>query len=170
MSEEIIYSFPPVVKEGAHTLILGSMPGVTSLTKSQYYGHPSNAFWRIICSLLKTECPDSYDLRLQLLTRNRIALWDVLQSCTREGSLDTKIRNEDPNDFPSFFLRYPEIRRVFFNGSKAMESFRRHFGFDFPGVEFIKLPSTSPAYTIPFEEKLVAWRLILSKPYCDADI
>lgn len=157
--------FPPIENPSAHVLILGSMPGEASLRAGQYYAHPRNLFWRIMGELAGA-CPTlPYPLRIQALRSANIALWDVLCSCARKGSLDSDIEGGSlvANDFASFFRRHPRITHVFFNGAKAEECYRKHVlsSPDIPPLEYSRLPSTSPANAgIPYERKLDAWRAI----------
>lgn len=155
--------FGPVADAQSRVLILGSVPGLESLRKQQYYGHPQNAFWRLMCALLGTPYPQDYGARLDMLRARGIALWDVIQSCERKGSLDAAIRNARVNDFPAFFAAHPRIGHVFFNGSMARRIFARQVGFGFAGVGFTPLGSTSPAHAVTFEARLADWRRIL--PY-----
>ncbi len=163
-----IRSFEPIQDEQAQVLILGSMPGQASLKASQYYAHPQNAFWRIMGRLLDFEATASYDLKIQKLKTARIALWDVLGSCTRAGSLDSKIQSatEVPNDFPAFFHKHKDLTHLFFNGAKAETSFHRHVLMTSePGsLHLTRLPSTSPAHaSMSFERKLHFWRAVLNR-------
>jgi TDG/mug DNA glycosylase family protein len=158
-----IHSFAPVSNVDARVLILGSMPGKKSLEQNQYYAHPSNAFWKIMGELVGAKPDMPYEERLGLLKASGIALWDVLASCERQSSLDSHIREESANDFASFFVRHPHITRVFFNGSKAEQSFRK-FVQDkqvLPPLHFYRLPSTSPAHAgMRYADKLQAWRAV----------
>ncbi len=161
-----IYGFAPIANKNAETLILGSMPGCASLEASQYYAHKRNAFWRIISELLQWDATLAYEARVIALKSTRIALWDVLHSCKREGSLDSNIEINTliANDFQHFFQKHHKIKRVFFNGTKAETCFKQHVlkTRDFDSISFTRLPSTSPAHAaISFERKLDAWRLIL---------
>ena len=164
-SKPWIQSFAPVEDANATVLILGSMPGEASLRAGQYYAHPRNLFWHIMGKLLDTDPNSPYDRRIRALQSARIALWDVLHSCVRKGSLDSSIDDESlvPNDFAAFFLRHPKITHIFFNGSKAEECFRK-LALPFIGIEsieYLRLPSTSPANaSIPYERKLEAWRIV----------
>jgi hypoxanthine-DNA glycosylase len=163
MRQARIRSFRPVADARARVLILGSMPGRASLQAGQYYAHPQNAFWRILCELLGVERSSPYRSRIRTLKAHRIALWDVLHSCVREGSLDTRIAEEAANDFERFFRTRPAITHVFFNGAKAEASYRRHVlaRIDRP-LRYRRLPSTSPAHaSLPYARKLAAWRAIL---------
>jgi TDG/mug DNA glycosylase family protein len=159
-------SFPPIEDGNARVLILGSMPGQASLAAGRYYAHPQNAFWRIITALLELDAATPYEGRILALKNARIAVWDVLRTCTREGSLDARIEKDSQvaNNFRSFFRAHPGITRVFFNGAKSEECFRRHVlssvGND--SIAYVRLPSTSPAHaSLSLEQKLKAWRVIL---------
>lgn len=157
-----INSFPPVEKSNARILILGSMPGEASLAAHQYYAHPRNLFWRIMGELTGAGPELPYDQRMDILQAREIALWDVLQSCVREGSLDSAIQAEIPNNFAAFFQSHPRLTHVFFNGKKAQDSFQKHV--DVPAhLSLTTLPSTSPAHAaLSFEQKHQAWSKILS--------
>lgn len=155
---------PPIINEEARVLIVGSMPGVQSLEKQQYYGNPRNHFWTIMGQILEVDFPSDYGARLQLLQQHRIALWDVIKECERVGSLDSNIKAEVPNDFETMLTRYPNIEAIAFNGTKAKETFRKKIGFEkFPQIAFYLLPSSSP---VPgrniktVEQKIESWRVI----------
>lgn len=157
--------FAPSVDPTCSKLILGSMPGVKSLERAQYYAHPRNAFWRIMAALFGAPYPfASYDDKLNLLLKHHIALWDVISTCARAGSLDSDIRNAVPNDFERFFKQYPQIKTVFFNGQKAYDSFIKAFK-TAPFVNaltLVPLPSTSPANAhLSFDDKLTAWSVLV---------
>jgi len=165
-----IEGFGPLVQPRPHTLILGSMPSRESLRQARYYAHPRNCFWPLISELL--QLPDrGYAARVRGLTRSGYALWDVLQSCHRSGSLDSDIVESTimPNDFASFFTSHPSIRRVFFNGAKAENIYRRHvlacLPAKFDHLTYQRLPSTSPANAgMTLEQKRHVWRKILVTP------
>lgn len=162
-----VHSFAPVENPDAQVLILGSMPGKMSLQQAQYYAHPANAFWKIMGELVGAQPELPYPERLERLRTAGIALWDVLESCERSSSLDAHIRNETANDFAAFFARHPRITRVYFNGGKAEQSFRKFvLGKQaLPPLQLHRLPSTSPAHAgMRYAEKLDAWRDILR--YC----
>jgi TDG/mug DNA glycosylase family protein len=160
--------FPPIARRNAHTLILGSLPGRRSLQMQQYYAYPQNVFWKLIEQLFGTASPLPYTSRVKILTDHNIALWDVLATAERPGSLDSSIVHASAraNDFASFFRDHPQIRRVFFNGRKAEELYRR---FVLPDLEidaevrYECLPSTSPAHAgMNFARKLEHWNRIRS--------
>lgn len=156
-------SFPPLEGAEARVLILGSMPGVASLKAQQYYAHPQNQFWKILGSVLGFDPAASYASRTQHLADAGIAVWDVLASCVRPGSLDSAIdtRTAVPNDFTAFFAKHPPLRRICFNGSAAESLFMRQVLPRVPAsleLEYRRLPSTSPAHaSMRFEGKLERW-------------
>lgn len=150
-----IYGYPPVVSDECRLLIVGSMPSIESLKAGFYYAHPRNAFWRILSDCFETPLPQSIDDKKRLLLDNRLALWDVYASCEREGSLDADIRAGEINDFASLFQSFPHLRAVLANGACAFNSFPKHM---LGGREIKKMPSTSPAYTLPYAKKLALWR------------
>lgn len=159
-------SFPPVANRNARILILGSMPGQRSLDAQQYYAHPHNAFWRIMGELVGAQPQLPYEQRLEKLMQAGIALWDVLQTCEREGSLDADIKHEQANDFAAFFSDHPHITHVYFNGGKAEQSFRKSVlqKQALPELELQRLPSTSPAHAgMPYAAKLSEWRILTAR-------
>jgi TDG/mug DNA glycosylase family protein len=162
-----IQGFPPISRLDAHTLILGSMPSRESLLKQKYYAHPRNSFWPILTRLLGITTKD-YALRAQQVTEGGIAIWDVLQLCTRSSSLDSDIddRSMVTNDFRTFFEEHPGINRVFFNGAKAESVYQRHVLPGLPArqaeIKRLRLPSTSPANAaMTVDKKFENWRVIV---------
>lgn len=156
--------FPPIAAPHAHTLILGSMPGAASLAAGEYYAHPRNAFWPIICAVLEIAPTLPYAERARELAAHGYALWDVLGACRRKGSLDADIETDsiEVNDFPAFFAAHPAIARVFFNGATAEACFRRDVAASVARpLRYRRLPSTSPANAgWSAAAKLEAWREI----------
>lgn len=136
------------------------MPGIASLEAGEYYGHPRNAFWPIMGALFGAGPDLPYVERVARLEASGVAVWDVLMSCVREGSLDSNIRDEVPNDFAALFAGQPGIRRILLNGGKAAAGFRKHGASFAPsGASIHVVPSTSPAHAARrFEEKLAIWR------------
>ncbi|MGH8808413.1 MAG: DNA-deoxyinosine glycosylase [Noviherbaspirillum sp.] len=156
----MLAGFPPVLDPHIRILILGSFPGVASLAAQQYYAHPRNQFWRLLSVVLQEDVAGlPYPLRLQKLLAHRIGLWDVIDVCEREGSLDTAIRRAQANDFAVLKRQCPTLARVCFNG-KTSGKFEPQFAA--AGFDTLVLPSSSPANAqLSFEQKLALWKNIL---------
>jgi hypoxanthine-DNA glycosylase len=136
-----------------------------SLKAHQYYAYPHNAFWRIMGELFGAGPSRPYQERLAALDNAGVALWDSLRACTRPGSLDSAIRDEEANDFATLFAAFPRITHVFFNGAKSEAVFRRHVlpTLADPRHIFIRLPSTSPAHAgMTLDKKVERWRAVAS--------
>lgn len=159
-----LYGFPPVARRSARILVLGSMPSVASLRAGEYYAHPHNRFWPIMGELLDFDACALYARRKAALMKADIALWDVVASCEREGSLDSAIDEDSvvANDFAGFLAAHRRITRVCFNGRKAEAAWRRHVLPQWavePALEYRLLPSTSPAHAgMGYRSKLRLWR------------
>ncbi len=162
--------FPPIVGARAKILVLGSLPSQKSIEAFEYYAHPQNVFWRIMGELFGAAPETSYATRTESLRSNRIAVWDVLSSSVRPGSMDSAIdvSSASANDFAAFFEANTDIELVCFNGQKAARMFedlilRRHSELQ-GGLQFETLPSTSPAYaSMSFEDKLTKWSIVLRR-------
>jgi hypoxanthine-DNA glycosylase len=153
------HSFAPLVNASSRTLILGSLPGVESLRRQQYYAHPCNAFWSIIYQLFgnKPEADEDYTLRCEFILSKNLALWDVCASAERIGAADSKLNNIIPNDLAGLLDDYPNVRRIILNGRKAESEYHKRFG-ALP-IPALYAPSTSPALAaLTFSDKLAAWR------------
>ena len=159
-----IQSFKPIVWENSEILILGSMPGVESLRRNEYYAKSTNSFWRILFELTGESYSDDYDTKKLLLKKYKIAVWDVLKYCDRIGSLDSNIKNEEVNDFETFFKTYGHLKYIYFNGKKAYDTFMKNINLtSYNHLEFVRLPSTSAAHAIKFVDKLDHWSIIIEK-------
>ncbi len=156
-----IQSFAPIVGEEPKILILGSMPSVASLQRQEYYGHGRNQFWRIMGDLFGFDSQDSYETRKENIMNQGLAVWDVFSACERKGSLDQHIKEPEYNDIVGFVKAHPGIRVILLNGQKAANTYRKQFRRQLPDIKEIAMGSTSPAYTIPYKEKLAQWRIIL---------
>jgi TDG/mug DNA glycosylase family protein len=155
-------AFPPIADSNSRILLLGTMPGEESLRKQEYYGHKSNQFWKILFTLFNQPFSTDYIERAALLIENKIALWDVLSSCEGQGSADTNIKEEQPNDFRLFFSTYPHITHIFFTSKKAEAFYKKYVGFDNDKI-YLTLPSPSPANAgMPMVKKLEQWKIVFS--------
>lgn len=149
---------PPVVAPDARVLILGSFPGEASLVARQYYAHPRNHFWPILGAVLGEPLADiPYADRLSRIRARGVAIWDTIIACERAGSLDAAIRNAKQGEIARIRRIARELRAVCFNGNTAG---RARSAWAAAGYATLVLPSTSPAYTRPVEEKLAAWRAL----------
>ena len=164
MSDFSCSSFDPIADPDAQVLILGSMPGAESLRQQQYYAHPRNLFWVIMGDLFGAGPELPYRHRVERLRARRIALWDVLASCERPGSLDSSIDMDRarPNDMVSLLEDCPGIHHVFFNGAMSEKLYMKlvHQGLLAQGflLKTIRLPSTSPAHAgVSRQRKLADW-------------
>ena len=161
---------PPVIGEGSRILILGTLPGDASLRLQEYYAHGNNQFWRILSEVYGEAFGAYYSLRLEFLHRRALALWDVLRSAEREGSLDSAIKNGVANDFAGLLRAHTGLKVIVFNGSKGQSLFRRYVEraqapADNTILRQLVLPSTSPApgrNLLPFTGKVDRWRLLAS--------
>jgi hypoxanthine-DNA glycosylase len=155
----------PVVDDGSRVLILGTLPGDESLRQQRYYSDPTNQFWSLLSSVFGAPVGRTYPERLAFLRSHEVALWDVLESAERAGSSDAALKKSQPNDFGELFGRFPALRRVAFNGTKAEALWRRHVRpkMDVPHESLITkvLPSSSGTpgrHVLPFEEKVSRWK------------
>jgi hypoxanthine-DNA glycosylase len=158
--EQISSGFAPLATRGARILILGSLPGRTSLAAQEYYAHQQNAFWRIMEAVF--DIKGTYSERCRALLECNIAVWDVLQASVRPGSMDADIQRATAvaNDFGSFLNEHSHIESILFNGKKAEQLFLRMVPPEhYRGCRVTALPSTSPAFAaMPFAAKLSAWQ------------
>jgi hypoxanthine-DNA glycosylase len=159
MPTPVSYGLAPLVGDQPHVLILGNMPSVMALDTGEYYANPRNAFWRIAADIFGFAADGDYRSRVAVLLDRGVAVWDVLRECRREGSLDSAVQRGSmvANDFRSFFADLPSIERVVFNGAAAEQNFNRLVRVA-PDLTYLRMPSTSPAQTMRYEEKLAAWR------------
>ena len=147
----------PVGSRDARLLILGSLPGEASLRAQRYYAHPQNQFWRLLGAAIGEELADiEYEQRLDRLAARGIALWDVVGEARRQGSLDGAIRGATPNRLAEYVSTHPSLRAVAFNGQTAGRLGRLALA-GVEGLQLIDLPSSSPAYTLPFAWKVERW-------------
>ena len=156
----MLKGFPPIEDHTSRILILGTGPSVRSLQKQQYYGHERNSFWPIMADVLGGSI-ETYEQKWYLLLSHNIALWDVLSGFERQGSSDAAYTEAIPNDLKSFLEEHPQVDRVLFNGQKARMLYHTLVAYEPASLQFLTLPSTSPAYTLSYAEKLKAWQQAL---------
>jgi hypoxanthine-DNA glycosylase len=150
------HGLPPVARADARLLVLGSLPGEASLAAERYYAHPRNQFWRLLGEVVGEPLDSlSYEERLQRLMNRRVALWDVVHAARRLGSLDMAMREIETRDVAGFAAGLPDLRAIAFNGGTAARIGRR--GLEGSPLALIDLPSSSPAFTLPFADKAAQW-------------
>ena len=161
-ASERLQGLAPVADARTRLVILGSFPGTASLAAQQYYAHPQNKFWPILAALWPdVPQPDrtGYAARCEWLLARGLGLWDVYDSCERQGSLDSAIRQPQVNDFAALKVRCPQLQAVAHNGGESFKHAGKLTGL---GLDVYKLPSTSPANaSISWERKLAAWREVM---------
>jgi hypoxanthine-DNA glycosylase len=162
MTASLKHCFPPVTDARTRVLVLGSLPGEESLARGCYYANPRNQFWRLIGAVIGADLvPLDYSSRLGRLLDSRIGLWDTVGSASRAGSLDGAIRGERANDLVELASTLPDLRAVGFNGGKSASLGMKQLagGAD---LALLPLPSSSPAFTLPFEAKAKEWMKLRS--------
>ena len=164
--EILKHTFEPIYNKDSRILILGSFPSVKSRENNFYYGHPQNRFWKVIAGVTGNPVPASIGEKKELLLNNHIAIWDVIASCTIQGSSDSSIRDVKVNDFTQI-LRESQIQTIYVNGNKAYELYHK-YAEPHTGIPAIKLPSTSPANAAWSVERLCeCWKQIREFIFCE---
>ena len=158
-NKNLQHPFNPIVFKDSKTLILGSFPSIDSFDKSFYYTHPRNQFWKIL-SALSNYPINNRDQKIWLLKETKLALWDMVESCQRENSLDSSLEEIEVNDIAQFLEEHPSIKKVAFTGRLAEKLFKMHF--DYLEIETVYLPSPSSAYAkMSFEQKVEIYHKLL---------
>ena len=160
MNHDILeHPFDPIVFKDTETLILGSFPSIKSFENNFYYAHPSNKFWKIL-EEVTTYPINNRDQKLWLLKEAKLGLWDMIEKCSRDNSLDSSLENEEVNDIAGFLEAHPSIKKLAFTGKKSEALFKTHFSH--LEIETVYLPSPSSAYAaMKFEDKVLAYKKAL---------
>ena len=150
-----VHPIPAFVPENAEILVLGSFPSVKSRETGFFYGHKQNRFWRVVAAVFEDEAPQTLTEKKAFLKRNRIALWDVIESCDIEGSSDASVKNVTVNDIKGLLDKFPSVEKIFVNGKTAQKLYDKYI---LPTLEISAeaLPSTSPANAAKTEAMLVS--------------
>lgn len=157
----MLHANPPLLGPAPRILVLGSFPGPASLRTRTYYAHPQNAFWKVMGAILGFAPADPYPDRVRALVGAGIAVWDVVERCSRDGSGDADIRDPEPADVPGLMASHPTLVRVVFNGKSVARLYRRLVGP--PPASAVVAPSTSPAAArLTLAAKIEAWREALA--------
>lgn len=140
-------------------MILGSFPSINSFKEDFYYGHKRNQFWKILSTIFKYPI-NNRDQKIWLLKESKIALWDMVSTCSRDNSLDSSLEEIEVNNIAEFLEDNPSIEKIAFTGRLAEKLFNIHF--DYLEIERVYLPSPSSAYAkMSFEQKLEKYRELL---------
>jgi|WetSurMetagenome_2_1015567.scaffolds.fasta_scaffold289535_1 hypoxanthine-DNA glycosylase len=155
------YGLPPLIDENSKILILGSFPSDASLEKQQYYANARNQFWTVMTGICDEPDSKDYSDQIALMRKSRIALWDVIESCLRVGSSDSKIRYEIPNDIKRLINTHPNLTHILYNGNNPLRYFSKLRLHEGRLVPVPSLPSTSSAHArLSLEEKIDRWSAI----------
>lgn len=137
------HGFGPIIDQSCKILILGSFPSVKSREEAFFYMYPQNRFWPLMSKILEEDFV-SADIKKkrEILLKYHIALYDVIESCSIEGSKDSSITDVIPTDI-SKLIKDTNILHIFLNGKTAFNLFLQYN----PSLEKIAsyLPSTSSA-------------------------
>lgn len=153
--------FDPVVDTQTRLLVLGSLPGEKSLALQEYYGNPQNRFWQLMSEVTGVDLLRlNYASRLGALLDHGVGLWDVVAEAHRPGSLDSRIRDRNDNDLLALIATLPELTTIAFNGGTAAKLGLKVLGLHATRYRIHQLPSSSPAYTLPYAEKLRQWQVL----------
>ena len=162
MERKTVYHvFEPVFNEASEVLILGTIPSPKSIENGFYYSHPQNRFWNTISAIFSSPVPKTIDEKTELILNNKLALWDVLQSCEIKGADDSSIKSEKPNDL-DFVINQSKVKHIITTGKKSFSLYNKYC-VKKTGIEAICLPSTSPANCAVSLEKLITEYSIIPK-------
>lgn len=153
MKQQVTHSFDAYYNKDSKILILGSIPSIKSRELGFYYMHPQNRFWKVMSKVFQEKYPETIEDKKNLLKKNKIALWDVINCCEIENSSDSSISNVVFNDISSL-LKKTDIKKIYVTGRKALELYQKYIYFT-TGLEAIYLPSPSPANAILKEIDLI---------------
>lgn len=153
------HGIDPVYNQDSKILILGSFPSVKSREGNFFYHHPQNRFWKILAIIYDNQNLITIENKKQFLLENNIALWDVIASCSIEGSSDSSIENVIVNDLSSI-INKSNITKIYTNGNVADRLYQKYC-FPILKIAAVKLPSSSPANASYSLDRLIeAWKVI----------
>ena len=148
--KHLIHTIAPVFNQDSKVLLLGTFPSPKSREVGFYYSHPRNRFWTIIADLCSCDIPITKDEKIQFLLTHKIALWDVLQSCSIQARLRTK--GPEPQIRFIFFYRRPLWKRYLLQEVKLLCCMK---SIVFPKRVFRQLHFRLPVLPI------VAWHMMI---------
>ena len=136
-AKKVIHPLDAIYDEHSRVLILGSFPSVISRQNKMYYANKTNRFWAVMEALFNEEITNHE----VFCHKRHIAMWDVIHSCTIEGSSDSSIKNVKTNDIAGL-VHKTNIQLIVTTGKKAAVLYNQYIHLDIP---HISLPSTSAA-------------------------
>lgn len=146
-AKKVIHPLDAIYDEHSRVLILGSFPSVISRQNKMYYANKTNRFWAVMEALFNEEITNHE----VFCHKRHIAMWDVIHSCTIEGSSDFSIKNVKTNDIAGL-VHKTNIQLIVTTGNKAAVLYNQYIHLDIP---HISLPSTSAANAKMRLEQLV---------------
>ena len=161
MENKVYHTFDAFYNSDSEILILGSIPSVKSRELGFYYMHPKNRFWQILSIVFNEYIGKSVDDKKQFLSKHKIALWDVIESCDIYGSSDSSIKNVIVNDIKSI-LDKTNIKYIYCTGKKAFELYNKYC-FNNTNVSAVYLYSPSPANCAISLDKIVENYKVINK-------
>jgi hypoxanthine-DNA glycosylase len=153
----MLKGFKYIANEDSKFLILGTFPGEESRKVSQYYGNSRNHFWKILFEIFNETYSKeiTYEEKIQFLLKYNIALWDVIDKCMTDGSLDSEIKNPVFNNIQKFIKEHNNILKIYCNGQMPYKYLKKQ---NIQGIEIVILPSSSPTNTQKYDYKLNFWK------------
>ena len=146
-AKKVIHPLDAIYDEHSRVLILGSFPSVISRQNKMYYANKTNRFWAVMEALFNEEITNHE----VFCHKRHIAMWDVIHSCTIEGSSDSSIKNVKTNDIAGL-VHKSNIQLIVTTGKKAAVLYNQYIHLDIP---HISLPSTSAANATMRLEQLI---------------
>lgn len=143
--------FLPINDINSIVLILGSFPSVISRENNFYYANKRNRFWKIFEEYFSVVL-ESVDDKIEFLKNNKIALWDIVDSCNVKGSLDSNIKDINFSNLEKLLVKSPNIKTVLCNGKLSYNLTTKYVKNKDIHLNVIYLPSTSPA-NVSFDKK-----------------
>jgi len=142
---EKVFGLKPIVNSRVRILVLGSIPGVTSILNKQYYTETRNRFWSLLGSAVNTPVPKQYSRKKKMLLSNGIGVWNIIKWCYRKGSLDKDVKNPEINNIKKIIAGLPKLKVVMLNGGMAYRLYKSRM--KNMQVKYEYLPSSSSRNT-----------------------
>lgn len=141
--------FPPLMCENPEILILGTIPGKSSIDAGEYYHDNSNRMWRLLARLCGEELPSDYVGKKAMIARHHIVIWDYYKTVTRLDSTDKGIKFGDTNELAPLLVNNPSLNTIAINGYGKYKEFGASLQeivsqcFPCRRIRVLRLPETS---------------------------